>query len=90
MVTIVDFINNNFGVLAFLCGALYFIIPKLYTKIKKDGYQGSDVSEAINEGMTDYKALITSIEGVIKDVTVNDADTVKAITSMIEAKKILK
>lgn len=85
-----DFINNNFGVLAFIVGLLYVAGPKIYARIKKDGFQTCDITEGINEGMVEYKALINSIEGVIKDITVDDADTIKAISSMIDSKKILK
>jgi chromosome condensin MukBEF ATPase and DNA-binding subunit MukB len=68
---------------------LYLAIPKLYEKIKKDGYQSTDPIEAVTESSIELKNLIMAIEGVAKDVTINDADTVKTIISYIDSKKKL-
>ena len=55
-----------------------------------DGFQSSDIPEAICEGVSEYKSAIASIEDIAKDVTINDANSVAAIISIIEKQKVFK
>ncbi len=77
------------------CGAAglfgYYFIPNLIAKIKKDGFQPvSDITEAVNESVPDYKNAIESIDEVIEDITVNDADTLDFIKNTVKALKLFK
>jgi len=69
--------------------AAIFIYPKFKAKLA-DGFQTSDIPEAITEGISEYKSAIASIEQVAKDVTVNDVDSVAAIINIIEKQKVFK
>lgn len=67
-----------------------FVIRRFNINVKKDGYQSTDIACSINEGIADYKATLANIESVIEDVTVDDADTIRAIKTFIVGLKTFK
>lgn len=90
---IVDLIINYADtiVVAFSAGGIgYFAMPILKCKIKKDGCQISDITEAVSEGAAEYQSVMSGIETVIDDVTINDADTINFIKNAIKELKKFK
>ncbi|MFA6801238.1 MAG: hypothetical protein WCR19_03920 [Acholeplasmataceae bacterium] len=90
---IVNFITNyaDTVIIGFSAGGIgYFSMPILKAKIKKDGFQTSDITEAVSEGTTEYQSVMSVIETVIDDVTVNDADTISFIKNSIKDLKKFK
>ncbi len=90
---IVDLIINYADtiIVAFSAGGIgYFSMPVLKAKIKKDGFQTNDITEAISEGTAEYQSVMSGIETVIDDVTVNDADTISFIKNSIKDLKKFK
>lgn len=87
MSLIVDFITNYADVIivAFGAGGIgYFTMPTLKAKIKKDGFQPTDITEAVSEGTIEYQDAMKQMYDVAKDITVNDKDTVNFVIDMIE------
>lgn len=87
MSLIVDFITNYADVIivAFSAGGIgYFTMPILKAKIKKDGFQPTDITEAVSEGTTEYQDAMKQMYDVAKDITINDKDTVNFVIDMIE------
>ncbi len=93
MSIIIDFFTNYIDILivGFSAGGVaYFSMPILKSKIKKDGFQTSDITEAVSEGVTEYQEIMKNIESVIDDVTVNDTDTINFIKNSIKTVKKFK
>ena len=93
MSVILSFIVDHFDAIALLLafGIMGgFIVKNFIKNVKKDGYQASDCSTSVIEGVADYKALMTNIENVIEDVTINDADTLAAIKTFLLSMKTFK
>ena len=87
MSLIVDFITNYADVIivAFSAGGIgYFTMPILKAKIKKYGFQPTDITEAVSEGTTEYQDAMKQMYDVAKDITINDKDTVNFVIDMIE------
>jgi len=72
---------------AILIGILAY--PK-FIKKQVDGFQITDISESIVESLDEYRAAFKAIEGIAKDVTIDDKDSVAGIINIIESKKTLK
>jgi len=68
----------------------YFIVKQLYKKIKIDGWQSNDVSEAVAEGMADYRAALAKMEEVIDDVTIDPEATCAMVKNIITMYKTFK
>lgn len=93
MSMILDFIVNygDIIIVAFSAGGIgWFTMPILKAKIKKDGFQVSDISEAVCEGTVEYQKAFENIDSVIDDVTVNDTDTINFIKNTIKTFKTFK
>ena len=75
--------------LILLAIAAFFIIPKFLAK-QENGFQLTDITESVTEGIEDYRTAMKNIYAVINDVTVNDADTVAQIQGILQAKKTFK
>jgi hypothetical protein len=72
-----------------IIGVAIFSYPRFKAKLK-DGFQCTDVTEAISEGVSDYKSVVANIETIAKDVTINDTDSVATIIDIIEKQKTFK
>lgn len=69
----------------------HYFIPHLIVKMKDNGIQPvKDVTEAISESVVDYKNAIKSMDEVVEDITVNDADTLEFVKNTLKTLKSFK
>lgn len=88
-----DFIIIYFDQIIAVLGIIaiaFYSYPHFKAKLS-NGFQASDIPEAIAEGAADYKNAIEQVEThiidsveVINDVTINDADTVANVKSALK------